>query len=394
MFKLFIINVITVCKCLVLLSSILITASKQDTNINVLDLSAKYGHPATSHDVTTEDGYILQLFHIPVQTQQKRPVLLMHGMTDTADTWLVRGNGSLAITLANAGYDVWLGNCRGNRYARRHTYLDPDKDSSFWDFSFHDHGVYDLPAIIDKILELTGSKKIDAIGHSQGNTIFYVLGSSKPEYNAKVNLMIALAPVGYLHNIGSPLSDIFSIFPKLNKILKTLNVHELFNKKTLPGKILNVVCSSDIGYEMCVERFLFEITGFDPEEFGQDFFEIINTYFPSSTSRKNIDHFAQVYNRKSFAKYDYGYRNKAIYNAREPPQYNLGNVTMKIAFIVALNDKLTPLKDVNILRKQLPNLVNYTVSPRKTFNHISFVWGENMDEYLFPFIFDLLKTYN
>jgi len=38
--------------------------------------------------------------------------------------------------MANLGYDVWLGNSRGNHHSRNHTTLDPDKSKQFWDFSW------------------------------------------------------------------------------------------------------------------------------------------------------------------------------------------------------------------------------------------------------------------
>ena len=48
-----------------------------------------------------------------------------------------RPNGTfaffLAILLAAKGYDVWLGNSRGNRYSRTHARLSP-KSAQFWKF--------------------------------------------------------------------------------------------------------------------------------------------------------------------------------------------------------------------------------------------------------------------
>lgn len=63
-------------------------------------------------------------------------------------------------------------------------------------------GMYDLPAMIDYILYETGQKQLFYIGFSQGTTQFWVLMSLRPEYNKKIKLMSALAPVAYTGHIG------------------------------------------------------------------------------------------------------------------------------------------------------------------------------------------------
>jgi poly(3-hydroxyalkanoate) synthetase len=68
-------------------------------------------------------------------------------------------------------------------------------------------GVYDLSAEIDYILTNTSAKHINYVGHSMGNTMFYVLMSMKPEYNAKIRHMVALAPVAFLRNTKTPFAS-------------------------------------------------------------------------------------------------------------------------------------------------------------------------------------------
>lgn len=81
--------------------------------------------------------------------------------------------------------------------------------------SWHEMGIYDLPAMIDYILYQTGEKQLFYIGFSQGTTQFWVLTSLKPEYNRKIKLMSALAPVAYMGHVGGllrPLSFIGNFF--------------------------------------------------------------------------------------------------------------------------------------------------------------------------------------
>jgi len=80
-----------------------------------------------------------------------------------------------------------------------------DASVRVWHCSWHEIGYYDLPAMIDYILEKTGYSELYYIGYSQGTTVFFVMGSEKPEYNAKVKGMISLAPAVFLSNQRSPL---------------------------------------------------------------------------------------------------------------------------------------------------------------------------------------------
>ena len=142
--------------------------------------------------------------------ERRQPVLVMHGLLDSSGTWIFTGpEAGLGYLLADAGYDVWMGNSRGNTNSRRHVTLNPDgrrrERQQFWSFSWHEMGVYDLPAMIDFVLEQTSFEKLHYIGHSQGTTSFFVMASMRPEYNEKILLMNALAPVVFMSNLQSPI---------------------------------------------------------------------------------------------------------------------------------------------------------------------------------------------
>lgn len=350
------------------------------------------GFTVKDYDVVTEDGYILKVFNIP--GDKARPVLMTHGVIDSCETYIVRENISLAINLAKLGYDVWLGNNRGNRYSRRHIYLDPDNDREFWDFSFHELGYYDLPAMIDFVLKQTKQKTLTAIGHSQGTTIFFVLGSVRPEYNDKIKILIALSPVCYLNHLKDASYYFLTSMPFIDQLFTALGREEFLGDDTVIGRGFRTFCSTKDNYDMCAHGILFAIAGSDPEEMEPDFLPTVMAQYPTGTSRKNAVHISQVGMRRSFSEFDYTWRNMDIYNSTEPPEYDISKMTTKVAIITGRNDGLSTIEDVDMLSKKLPNVVEYIIVDHEKFNHIDSVWGRNMDKYLLPHVFGIMDTYS
>ena len=61
--------------------------------------------------------------------------------------------------------------------------------------------MYDLPAMVDYVLRVTGHSHLHFVGHSMGATIAVVMLSERPHYNDKLKITILLAPVTKLeHN--------------------------------------------------------------------------------------------------------------------------------------------------------------------------------------------------
>lgn len=81
-----------------------------------------------------------------------------------------------AYVMADAGFDVWILNHRGNFYSRQNLYMNPDDPASgFWNFSFEDIGLKDYPPTLKYIQQITKQPKLYAIAHSMGTSALLTL---------------------------------------------------------------------------------------------------------------------------------------------------------------------------------------------------------------------------
>lgn len=375
------------------------TQKDEDLHLNATELLKKYEYPVEEHTVVTDDGYFLTLFRISTKKQQindvtvKPAVFLMHGLLGSADDWLLMGPGkSLAYLLADAGYDVWLGNARGNKYSRRHTSKHPAVND-FWQFSTDEVALHDLPAMIDYVLKTSGQEKLHYVGHSQGTTAFFALAADFPAYNEKIISMHALAPMAYMKNARSPLIRMVAPNSPFQARLRRLIGRGAFEPSAeLISTVGGDMCINEIGCKNVCSNVNFVMSGVSIADVSAADAAAAVSHLPAGGSVRSIEHYGQAIASGEFTKYSHGPTiNSRVYGTVEPPKYNLSQVTAPVTLYSAVDDWLAHPADVARLQTELAHAESYEV-PEPHFSHMDFQFSTKAPELVYKKIIDSMNV--
>nr|XP_025706741.1 lipase member J-like isoform X1 [Callorhinus ursinus] len=369
-------------------------ARNPEATMNISQIISYWGYPDEVYDIVTEDGYILGLYRIPYgktnndSSAQRLVVYLQHGLFTSASSWISNlPNNSLGFILADAGYDVWMGNSRGTTWSRKHTYLKTNS-KEFWAFSFDEMAKYDLPASIDFIVKHTGQEEIFYIGHSQGTTIAFITFSTIPKIAKRIKIFFALAPVFSIKYSKSPLikraykwKSVIKAFLGNKDFLPNTSFKRFVGSRLCPLKTIGKICR-DI---------LFMIYGCDLENINMSRVDVYMSHNPAGTSVQNMLHWSQLFNSSQLRAFDWGspVLNLAHFNQSTSPFYDVRNMNVSTATWNGGNDLLADPEDVKNLLPEITNHIYHkTVS---YYNHIDFLFGLDVYQQVYREIIDIIQ---
>uniref|UniRef100_A0A8D0G577 Lipase n=1 Tax=Sphenodon punctatus TaxID=8508 RepID=A0A8D0G577_SPHPU len=367
-----------------------------ETTMNISEIVTFRGYPSEEYEVMTEDEYILSINRIPHGRKSHwkkgpRPaVFLQHGLLADGSNWITNLDyNSLGFMLADAGYDVWLGNSRGNTWSRKHKRFTV-KQEEFWIFSYDEMAKYDLPASINFILNKTGQEQVFYIGHSQGTTTAFIAFSTMPELAKKIRMFFALAPVATVKFSTRPLTRL-GIFPEFF-------LRDLFgNKQFLPQDsflqwLATHFCTHKILDYLCGNVF-FLLCGFNERNLNMTRVDVYSSNCPAGTSVQNMVHWSQAVKSGELRAYDWGSKSANLihYNQSTPPFYKVKDMTVPTALWTGGHDWLADPKDIHLLLTQISNLVYNKSIPE--WEHLDFIWGLDAPQRMYVEIIELIKKY-
>ncbi|KAF4620372.1 hypothetical protein D9613_000370 [Agrocybe pediades] len=360
------------------------------------ELCNLYGYTHEEHVVLTKDGYLLGLHRLPSKMGQKksnpgsstgRPVVyLHHGLLMNSEVWvcLTDAERALPFVLAELGYDVWLGNNRGNKYSKKSIHHGPNS-SKFWDYSIDDFAWHDIPDSINHILEVTKAKKLSYIGFSQGTAQAFAALSIHPALNEKINVFIALAPAMSPPGLSAPIVDgLMKASPTL--LFLFFGRKSILSSATMWQSILYPPIFASV-----IDRSLSWLFNWNSVNISTDQKIAAYAHLYSFASVKSVVHWFQIMRNAAFQMYDDDVMSpvtRTTVSSYRPARFPTRNIVTPIVLLYGDHDSLV---HIDTMLAQLPD---HTVAkPLHTYEHLDILWGKNVHKDVIPEVVDVLRCY-
>lgn len=359
------------------------------------DLCEIFGYEHEEHVVLTKDGYLLGLHRLPSThgehntnpgTSTGKPVVyLHHGLLMNSEVWvcLTEAERSLPFVLVEQGYDVWLGNNRGNKYSKKSIHHAPD-ETKFWNFSIDDFAWHDIPDSINYILHVTKASKLSYVGFSQGTAQAFAALSIHPQLNEKINVFIALAPAMSPAGLAAPIVD------SLMKASPTL-IFLFFGRKAIMSSagMWQSILYPPI-FASVIDRSLGWL--FDWRSLNISNSQKIAAYahLYSFASVKSVVHWFQIMRNGAFQMYDDDVAaiTRTSVSSYRPARFPTKNIVTPIVLLYGDSDSLV---DIDVMTKQLPK---HTVARRLAgYEHLDILWGKSVHIDVIPEVLSSLRKH-
>nr|BAB26000.1 unnamed protein product [Mus musculus] len=150
---------------------------------------------------------------------------------------------------------------------------------------------YDLPGIIDFIVNKTGQEKLYFIGHSLGTTIGFVAFSTMPELAQRIKMNFALGPVISFKYPTSVFTNLFLLPKSIIKLVFGTKGVLLEDKNARMSFI--TFCNQKLLQPLCSE-FMSLWAGFNKKNMNMSRLDVYMAHAPTGSSIQNMLHIKQV----------------------------------------------------------------------------------------------------
>jgi len=367
------------------MSDISILADKdKEVDMNAAQTASRWDYPVETHYAITDDGYILTLLRLPKKRfgyeevpAEKRPVVfIQHGLDGSAYDFVANlPNQSPAYVFADAGFDVWLGNFRGNYYARAHT--NPNityATHEFWQFSWSEMADHDLPAMINKALEISKADSLYYVAHALGTTTAFAKLSEDAEFAKKIKRFYALSPMTNIKHVKGPFGWMAPLTIAWEKLFKLFGTDQFQPNEFFMSLMAKLFCGNVVSKWMCSNS-LFLIGGPNSKQLNTTRLPVYLTHSPAGTSTRTMLNIGQMINSGKFQAFDFRdkKKNQEKYGQDTPKEYDLSKITTPVSVFYGGQDWLAPAQDIQATLPKLKSIVGNTFL--KDYNHFDFLWG-------------------